>query len=153
MTTSRPLAGQVALITGSGSSSGIGFACARRLGLLGARVALTSTTERVRLRAAELAAAGIPATAHVADLTDSDQASDLVAAAVAEHGPVTVLVNNAGMRSLTSPESLVPAAVRRDPIRGPGWWSLTPPPVHIEPSPAAAMAAAEDQHVLVGDQV
>lgn len=33
MTTSRPLAGQVALITGSG----IGFACARRLGLLGAR--------------------------------------------------------------------------------------------------------------------
>ncbi|GGR98658.1 hypothetical protein GCM10010169_49060 [Micromonospora fulviviridis] len=37
MTTSRPLAGQVALITGSGSGSGIGFACARRLGLLGAR--------------------------------------------------------------------------------------------------------------------
>jgi 3-oxoacyl-[acyl-carrier protein] reductase len=109
VTTSRPLAGQVALITGSGSRIGFGFACARRLGLLGARVALTSTTERVRLRAAELAAVGIPATAHVADLTDSDQAADLVAAAVAEHGPVTVLVNNAGMTSLTSPESLVPA--------------------------------------------
>ncbi|WP_433311610.1 hypothetical protein [Micromonospora chersina] len=47
-------------------------------------MALTSTTEPVRLRAAELAAVGIPATAHVADLTDSDQAADLVAAAVAE---------------------------------------------------------------------
>ncbi|NYF59956.1 SDR family NAD(P)-dependent oxidoreductase [Micromonospora purpureochromogenes] len=114
MTTSRPLAGQVALITGSGSSSGIGFACARRLGLLGARVALTSTTERVHLRAAELAALGIPATGHVADLTDSDQAADLVAAAVAEHGPVTVLVNNAGMTSLTSAESLAPATEMSD---------------------------------------
>ncbi|PWU50608.1 short-chain dehydrogenase [Micromonospora globispora] len=103
----QPLAGHVALVTGSGSSSGIGFACARRLGMLGARVALTSTTERVHLRAAELEAEGIPATGRVADLTDPDQAAGLVAAAVADHGPVTILVNNAGMTSLASPEGPV----------------------------------------------
>ncbi|WP_243422287.1 SDR family NAD(P)-dependent oxidoreductase [Micromonospora globispora] len=107
MSGAQPLAGHVALVTGSGSSSGIGFACARRLGMLGARVALTSTTERVHLRAAELEAEGIPATGRVADLTDPDQAAGLVAAAVADHGPVTILVNNAGMTSLASPEGPV----------------------------------------------
>jgi 3-oxoacyl-[acyl-carrier protein] reductase len=114
MSVARAWAGQVALVTGAGSSSGIGFACAHRLGALGVRLALTSTTDRVRQRAAELAALGIPATGYVADLTDPAQAADLVAAAVADHGPLTILVNNAGMTSLTSPEALVPATNMSD---------------------------------------
>lgn len=99
--------GQVALVTGCGSATGIGFACARYLGGLGARLVLTSTTERVRQRAAELRDQGIAATGYVADLTDPAQAGDLVAAATAD-GPLSVLVNNAGMTSVTSPEIPVP---------------------------------------------
>ncbi|MGC1214614.1 MAG: SDR family NAD(P)-dependent oxidoreductase [Micromonospora sp.] len=114
MSGAQPLAGQVALITGSGSSSGIGFACARRLGRLGARVALTSTTDRVHRRAAELEAEGISATGHVADLTDPAQAAALVGAAAAAHGPVTILVNNAGMTSVSSPEGLVATTAMSD---------------------------------------
>jgi 3-oxoacyl-[acyl-carrier protein] reductase len=56
-------------------------------------VSVTSTTERIHDRAAELGGAF----AHVADLTDPAQARDLVAAAADASGPVDVLVNNAGM--------------------------------------------------------
>jgi 3-oxoacyl-[acyl-carrier protein] reductase len=108
MSTGRAWEGQVALVTGCGSSSGIGFACARKLGALGARLVLTSTTERVGLRAAELQALGISATGYAADLTDPIQATDLVATA-ADQGPLAVVVNNAGMTSVTSPEVAVPA--------------------------------------------
>ncbi len=46
--TPRPfdLTGQVALVTGAGSAEGIGLACARLLGRLGARLLITSTTPR-----------------------------------------------------------------------------------------------------------
>jgi 3-oxoacyl-[acyl-carrier protein] reductase len=45
------LSGQTVLVSGAGSLSGIGFATARLLGTLGARVALTATTDRVHERA------------------------------------------------------------------------------------------------------
>jgi 3-oxoacyl-[acyl-carrier protein] reductase len=86
-----------ALITGCGSREGIGFASARLLAGLGARVAITSTTERIEERAAELRADGATVSAHVADLTDRGQASELVAAAQAANGPLDVLVHAAGM--------------------------------------------------------
>ena len=99
MNTASPLRldGRSALITGCGSEAGIGFACARLLGELGARVTLTSTTDRIEQRAAELRAAGITAHPHIADLTDSEQARALVAGAEAAHGPLDILVNNAGL--------------------------------------------------------
>ena len=50
------LRGRVALISGAGSATGIGFAAARALGELGARVAITSTTERINERVASLGA-------------------------------------------------------------------------------------------------
>jgi NAD(P)-dependent dehydrogenase (short-subunit alcohol dehydrogenase family) len=52
------LAGRTALVTGCGSESGIGFASARLLARLGARVAITSTTDRIETRAGELRAEG-----------------------------------------------------------------------------------------------
>ena len=91
------LDGRVALVTGAGSATGIGFAVARVLGERGARVAITSTTTRIEQRAAELAALGIATSAHVADLTDMAQARALEAAVEQALGPIDVLVNNAGM--------------------------------------------------------
>jgi 3-oxoacyl-[acyl-carrier protein] reductase len=89
--------GRTALVTGCGSSDGIGFACARLLARLGARVAITSTTARIEDRAAELVAEGVPVSAHIADLTDRSQALALVAAAQAANGPLDILVHAAGM--------------------------------------------------------
>lgn len=113
------LRGRRALVTGAGSETGIGFACARLLAALGASVFITATTERVWERCDELRAAGAEAEAGVADLTEADQVTRLVAEAQ-ESGPVTVLVNNAGMMSIGDPasgggaESLSPEAWRRE---------------------------------------
>jgi 3-oxoacyl-[acyl-carrier protein] reductase len=88
------LDGRVALVTGAGSAQGIGFATARLLARLGARVAITSTTSRIEERAAELRAEGADVVVAIpADLTDRAQAFALADAA----GAVDILVNNAGM--------------------------------------------------------
>ncbi len=83
---------QVAIVTGAGSASGIGFAVARRLRAAGMLVAVTSTTDRIQERAAELDAVGF-----VADLTDEAAAARLVEAVQQRWGRMDVLVNNAGM--------------------------------------------------------
>lgn len=104
-----------AFVSGCGSPDGIGFATARLLGRLGARVSITSTTERIHQRAAELGGAF----AAVADLTDPRQASSVAAAARERHGPVDVVVNNAGMVQTGVPggsgrvTALSPAALQR----------------------------------------
>ena len=90
-------AGRAALVSGCGSAEGIGFASAHLLVRLGARVAITSTTERIETRAAELRSSGASVFARVADLADREQAFALAAAAQAELGPIDVLVNAAGM--------------------------------------------------------
>ena len=94
-----PLRGRHALVTGSGSVGGIGFATALRLGAMGARVAVAATSDRIEERVAELRREGVDATGWQADLTDAVQVADLCAAL----GPVDVLVNNAGMTSVTVP--------------------------------------------------
>src|SRR5438874_193813 len=48
--------GKVALVTGAGSPRGIGFAIARLLAQQGAKIAITSTTQRIEDRARELSA-------------------------------------------------------------------------------------------------
>ena len=97
------LTGQVALVTGAGSETGIGFASAWLLGALGARVLVTSTTSRIDERVAQLQAAGIGALGMPADLTDSSQADALVDRAVQHFGRLDVVVNNAGMTSVADP--------------------------------------------------
>jgi 3-oxoacyl-[acyl-carrier protein] reductase len=110
------LEGRHVLVSGCGSRDGIGFACARLLARLGARVSITSTTERIRERAAELQGAF----AFVADLTDPEQVATLVAGARTAHGRVNALVNNAGMTQIGSERdggavflTLPPAALQR----------------------------------------
>jgi len=110
------LTGHVALVTGAGSAAGIGFACARALGLLGARVAVASTTDRIQDRRRQLAAEGIEAWAGVADLTDEAEAVRLVAEAREAVGPADIVVNNAGMTSVSAPavEAALGTLGRRD---------------------------------------
>jgi len=113
MTTEKPaalvlpqtfsLAGKVALVTGAGSVEGIGFATAKLLSELGASVALTATTDRAYERAAELTAQGASALGVVVDLSDREQVARALAEVVAALGTPAVLVNNAGMTSVSLP--------------------------------------------------
>ena len=96
---SLDLSGHTALVTGAGSPTGIGMACARLLAACGASVLVAATTERVHERAAELVDAGALARGVVADLTTADGAASVVARAVELGGGLDVLVNNAGMVS------------------------------------------------------
>jgi 3-oxoacyl-[acyl-carrier protein] reductase len=98
-------AGRVALITGAGSPSGIGFAAARILGRGGAHVAIASTTDRIHERVAELKDEGIRASGHIGDLMVDGEAARLVAEVLAASGGrLDILVNNAGMVAIGTPE-------------------------------------------------
>jgi 3-oxoacyl-[acyl-carrier protein] reductase len=94
----------VVVITGAGSATGIGMAVARRLGAGGARIVITSTTDRIFERVAELQAHGIEAEGVVADLTRQEDVDAVVGAAQERFGEITVLINNAGMTSQTDAE-------------------------------------------------
>jgi 3-oxoacyl-[acyl-carrier protein] reductase len=91
------LEGRVALVTGSGSPEGIGFATARIMGARGASVAIASTTDRIHERVDELSSAGIEAIGLVADLVDPQEAERIVRELEERLGPLDALVNNAGM--------------------------------------------------------
>jgi 3-oxoacyl-[acyl-carrier protein] reductase len=98
------LSGRVAILTGAGSPDGIGFAAASLLAELGAAVMITATTDRVDARAGELRTAGFDAAAVIADLTEQDAAAGIVAATLRHWGRVDIVVNNAGMISMASPD-------------------------------------------------
>ena len=89
--------GQHAVITGAGSAEGIGFAIARRLHATGARVVITSTTDRIHARARELDAAGEGVLSFIADLTVETEVQRLVDSVLSRAGGIEILVNNAGM--------------------------------------------------------
>ena len=86
-------------MTGAGAPGGIGAAVARELVAEGGRVVLGATSERVHQRAEEL---GDAAVGVIADLTVDGAADSLVRAALDRWGRVDVLVNNAGMTSVTA---------------------------------------------------
>ena len=89
--------GRVALVTGAGSPTGIGFATARILGREGAALAIASTTDRIHERSSELTEAGSEAAGFVADLTDREQVRGMVDGILERFGRIDILVNNAGM--------------------------------------------------------
>jgi 3-oxoacyl-[acyl-carrier protein] reductase len=84
---------RLALVTGAGSPTGIGYATAELLGRSGYRVAIAATGPRIHDRVAALRDQGINASGWICDLTDPVGVASLVSTL----GPVEVLVNNAGM--------------------------------------------------------
>lgn len=106
--------GRVALVTGAGSAGGIGFACARLLKESGAKVAITSTTDRIQERRAELGGDDSDTFAMAADLTDGDAVKQLIAATEAALGPIDIVVNNAGMVQVGRDEPSAPLVETSD---------------------------------------
>ena len=94
----------VALVTGAGSEHGIGFACAKALAARGMALVLTSTTDRIHERAADIEAEGGRAVALAGDLTLARTAESLVRLALDTYGRLDALVNNAGMTSVSDPD-------------------------------------------------
>ncbi|MFF2191421.1 SDR family oxidoreductase [Streptomyces sp. NPDC058157] len=90
------------VIAVTGASSGIGEATARRLAADGHSVLLGARrTERLDALAAELTALGGTATARRLDVTDAADVQAFVHAAPDLYGRLDVLVNNAGIMSLS----------------------------------------------------
>jgi NAD(P)-dependent dehydrogenase (short-subunit alcohol dehydrogenase family) len=90
------LKGQTALVTGA--SAGLGVRFAKTLARCGAQVALTARRlDRLEGVAAEIRAAGGKAVPLQLDVTDADQLKNVVGEAERLLGPVTILVNNAGI--------------------------------------------------------
>lgn len=105
---SSSLSGQTALITGAGSAEGIGFAVARRMHAAGARVVITSTTDRIHARARELDASGSAVLSFIADLTVETDVQRLVDSVLTRLGRIDILVNNAGMTQSGRPTESKP---------------------------------------------
>src|SRR5690606_25019043 len=90
------LANQVALVTGA--SRGIGRAVALELGRRGAYLVGTATSEAGAQAIGEaLVAAGVKGRGAVLDVTDAKACEALVNAVQKDPGPVTILVNSAGI--------------------------------------------------------
>ncbi|HUC09695.1 MAG TPA: glucose 1-dehydrogenase [Stellaceae bacterium] len=90
------LSGQVALVTGA--SGGIGRHLALLLAAAGAKVALAARrADRLAEAAREIAVDGGVAVPITLDVTRSDSVTAAVAAAEQALGPLTLLVNNAGV--------------------------------------------------------
>jgi NAD(P)-dependent dehydrogenase (short-subunit alcohol dehydrogenase family) len=85
------LDGAVVAITGG--AQGIGLATAEAFRACGARVAIGDLDGDLALEAA----AAIGTTAHRLDVTDASSYAEFIAAVESEHGPLDVLVNNAGV--------------------------------------------------------
>ena len=85
-------AGNVALVTGA--ASGIGLAAARRFAAAGMRVVLVDAVAKVEDAAASI---GDDAVAFVVDVADRTAVERLAAKVHERFGPVSVLMNNAGI--------------------------------------------------------
>ena len=101
------LEGRVAIVTGAGQ--GIGRAIAEKLRAEGASVVVADKNSET----AEKTAAEIGGTAYVTDVSDPDQVSALVTAAVGQFGRIDILVNDAAIVPFVPWEDLDFAEWRR----------------------------------------
>ena len=90
------LTGQTALVTGA--SSGLGLRFAKTLAAAGAKVALAARrTEKLEQVCAEIREAGGVAEPFALDVMDAERCISVVGEVEAKLGPVSILVNNAGI--------------------------------------------------------
>jgi len=98
---------QVAVITGGGT--GIGLAIAKRLGSLGARVAIASrNAEHLEAGCAALSESGVDALAVQVDVRNTEQVDEMVVRTVKHFGRLDILVNNAAGNFICRAEDLSP---------------------------------------------
>nr|NNM91102.1 3-oxoacyl-ACP reductase FabG [Bacilli bacterium] len=99
--TTRPLFGQTALVTGA--SRGIGAAIALALAKAGARVAINYVHEKEKAEniAKQCQSLGARTVVLQADIANTDDVNRMVAQCKAELGPISILVNNAGKAQST----------------------------------------------------
>jgi gluconate 5-dehydrogenase len=91
------LTGHVALVTGA--YRGLGFAIARGLAQAGARVLLNARrAEAIADSVKTLKQEGLDVEASLFDVTDSGGVAEAVGAIAESYGPLTILVNNAGIQ-------------------------------------------------------
>lgn len=104
----KNLEGKVALVTGA--SKGIGAAIARELGARGAAVAVNYSGSKAAAEntVAQIAAAGGKAIAVQANLTDPHSIGPMIEKIVSELGPISILVNNAGVYEFGPLEQITP---------------------------------------------
>lgn len=102
------LKGKVALVTGA--SKGIGAAIARELAARGAAVAVNYSGSKAGAEKVveEIRAAGGKAIAVQANLADPDSIGPLVERTARELGPISILVNNAGVYEFSPIETVTP---------------------------------------------
>jgi len=91
------LSGKTVVVTAA-AGTGIGFATAKRAAEEGATVVMSDHHERrLEEAATRLAESGARPLAVVCDVTREDQVQGLIDRAVAQHGGIDVMVNNAGL--------------------------------------------------------
>lgn len=109
------LDGQVALVTGAGQGAGRGIALELARHNAGGIAVNDYVAERAEAVAGEIRAMGVKALAVPFDVGDIAAIRGAVATAGAELGPVTILVNNAGMAGPNARMSLTKLFWEEDP--------------------------------------
>ena len=104
MTQTQRFTGRAVVVTGA--AHGIGRGIAQRFAGEGAAVTLVDRNPLVEQAAAEIGASGADVVGLTADVTSQDEVDSVFAAVRERHGGVDVLVNNAGIITISKLEEL-----------------------------------------------